>query len=61
MIQLTTQKAEKYNGFEYQKDCFVNVVYDKDDNPFISEVEAQSIEELKDLKPSAYVPKEYEI
>jgi hypothetical protein len=58
MIQLTKEQAEKYNGFEFQKDCFVNVIYDIDENPFISKIEAENIDELKDIEESIFIKKE---
>lgn len=63
MIKLTIEQAKELHGKEYASGCFFNVVYDINDEPFISEEEQRDsdIEWLKELTPSEFAPKQYEL
>lgn len=57
------QQAQELTGVEYAPNSFFNVVYDINDEPFISKEEQEqcNIEWLKQLKESEFNPIQYEI
>lgn len=59
MIQLTTQQKDLLIGQLYDDSSYFNPIQDIDDNWFISEIEQQqsSIEWLKSLNTSEFIPK----
>jgi hypothetical protein len=59
MIQLTTQQKDLLIGQMFDDSSYFNPIQDINDNWFISEIEQQqsSLEWLKALSTSEYVPK----
>ena len=59
IVQLTQEQAEQLKGVEFVKDCFFNPIQDLNDNWVISieEQEQCSIQWIKDLPTSEYLPK----
>jgi len=59
VYKLTPQQADELRGTMYAADSYFNPIQDANDDWIISveEVEATSIEWVKDLPPIEYVPK----
>lgn len=59
IVQLTQEQAEQLKGVEFAQDNFFNPIQDLNDNWVISieEQEQCSIQWIKDLPTSEYLPK----